>query len=438
MLCFYFINILDLLAIVFFISILTCVLSNQVRIVMLTLREGNIVLSIGLFFPLLFLVPYVGFLSERIDYSAYPDYEVLTLGSPQIGKLNGPLLALRDNPIQFDPIELRAALTVTQLPARPGAQEQNAYLEMKIIKTGENKRVYLGQRVYFDLNSHNYLKFADKPTALSVLPNFLEKGVLCSTMYIKVQDSPLKEKAVRFSLKKASTVEEKKIKNMKRFKDFAQILWNEPDRLKELMNSEQVDSYRLSIDGEEHEIKPGQYLIKSSGLWRVKVPDDNPKAPLIQFVRVEGKKMVLRAWPENEQSGVEFKVSRSKSASLIPSFEKQIRDVRLKSKQSITCRIGKEFIKARVGDWVLARNKTWTVLNSKESIEQYLAGELSGSLFIIQKIVSDKGQKTLEGYLFNPDRTERALISVPITRKLAAKNKSIARTSKPIKKELKK
>ena len=204
------------------------------------------------------------------------------------------------------------------------------------------------------------------------------------------------------------------------------------------MNSEQVDSYRLSIDGEEHEIKPGQYLIKSSGLWRVKVPDDNPKAPLIQFVRVEGKKMVLRAWPENEQSGVEFKVSRSKSASLIPSFEKQIRDVRLKSKQSITCRIGKEFIKARVGDWVLARNKTWTVLNSKESIEQYLAGELSGSLFIIQKIVSDKGQKTLEGYLFNPDRTERALISVPITRKLAAKNKSIARTSKPIKKELKK
>ena len=65
----------------------------------------------------------------------------------------------------------------------------------------------------------------------------------------------------------------------------------------------------------------------------------------------------------------------------------------------------KQCLILRASDWVLKTNGRWKVLRKKEEKEAYLGGKTLGELFLFEKIESKQGQKTVVGYLFNPEKS---------------------------------
>jgi len=65
-------------------------------------------------------------------------------------------------------------------------------------------------------------------------------------------------------------------------------------------------------------------------------------------------------------------------------------------------------------DWLLRTPEGWIKLSTVQEIDDYVERRLQGPLFVFDGVISREGRQMLLGSLFNPARTERQEIELPV------------------------
>jgi hypothetical protein len=166
---------------------------------------------------------------------------------------------------------------------------------------------------------------------------------------------------------------------------------------------------RLEVGSELLEIKEGDWLVWKDHCWQ-KSHSAEKEQPVAHIQSLTGKTLVLEGWDH------EGHIRISLSPAQMPPFkmrgEELFTSIRIRSEKQISCMLEKQCMVLKAGDWVLKTGGRWKILRKEQEREAYLCGKLLGELFVFEQIHTKQGQKTIQGRLFNPGRTQAVSVEL--------------------------
>lgn len=165
--------------------------------------------------------------------------------------------------------------------------------------------------------------------------------------------------------------------------------------------------------GEVLVLHPGDFLAWKEGKWSpIQSVQEGAGTPIAHVVSLDEKTLVFDAWGLDEY--VRFSVCSSQHASFKTKAEDFLTSVRMRSEKQISCMIDKQCFVLRAGDLVLKEENRWKILRKAEEKEAYFQGKIEGDLFVFDRMDIKGGQKTLQGHLFNVDRSQMLPVNVVV------------------------
>ncbi len=127
------------------------------------------------------------------------------------------------------------------------------------------------------------------------------------------------------------------------------------------------------------------------------------KSATSQFLEVEGWK---------DMSHLRFQLNLASSPPFKIKADELFSQLRVRSEKQVSCTMDKQCLVLRPGDWVLKSGGRWKTLRKMEEKAALLAGEVSGEVFVLEKIGVASSAKNIVGYYFSAGRTQSVLIEM--------------------------
>lgn len=355
------------------------------------------------------------------DLKIYPVRASYPLQKQPILSLVGPSFALREFNAEFEPFDLADVLEVSILPARPGTSRVESCTGIALKgQKNEKKTMSLGQKVYLGLDRNKNLHLSKGKTPFWLIPlEITEKGVVVEMQgdLSSLSKDQLWAKKVRIVPLHQSLSKPIELRNQPKYQEMAEIQWMIPDQLQKMLSPEKESFHRILIGEKTIAVKEGDLLERKAQGWEsVQGSKIDQASAVIKVGKILDDAMIFEAWAESELAGVKFSIPKQAEVPLTLTSKDLLKNIRLKTRQQIQCEIDNQSISLKVGDWVLKHQGVWTVLNTPDLIEQYLTGKIHGNLLVFTEIAQEKAERTIVGYLFDTQRTQKQQLRYPILR----------------------
>ncbi len=182
---------------------------------------------------------------------------------------------------------------------------------------------------------------------------------------------------------------------------------------------------RLDLEGRGermHFVQGGEKFRWNGEIW-VSSKEEKEGEPLLWVEKLEGQECHLVLFDAEGYTMQTFVITQEKpvqSFSVKPS--ELFTNLRMRSNQSVLCKLAQQSTILRVGDWLLRSKKGWRTVQTREDLKSYLCYALQGELFVFDGIVRAKGGYLFTGHLFDEKRTSVQKIELPLgERKIARK-----------------
>ncbi|PIS03299.1 MAG: hypothetical protein COT85_01055 [Chlamydiae bacterium CG10_big_fil_rev_8_21_14_0_10_42_34] len=285
-------------------------------------------------------------------------------------------------------------------PPRPIGNADQGRILVRIKKSAQVKQVALPCRVDLEFQgdrlgfakekSSFWLELAmrdDQRIECKGFINSLEGGEVSAGTFLVSADEPLVRSLRDFSQGSA-------------FKALAEARWLGRDQfsVKE-STGERLELLMAGI----FELNADEWLVWKDQKWE-KCDSPDPLLPIARIHSVTPVSLVFEGW--DADGYVRFMVNSAVTQSTKLRPEEIFSSIRIRSEKQISCMLEKQCIVLKAGDWVLKSGGKWKILRKKEERDAFTNGKLSGELFVFEQITLKKGQKMIQGKLFNSGRTQ--------------------------------
>lgn len=357
----------------------------------------------------------VGLLVAFMYGSLHPS---LTLERKAISHCESQILSipfvLQEGSIHMPEPNLEGEIGFSFERSRPDSETSlsTAYT-LRLKKSGQTQRIFIPTQI--GLKYENELEFSDEESSFWM--DLKENGTQQISVHVFVCNlAGVVEEVGSFFV----PVEESPVRLPGEFADNPAFKTLSESRLlgKDLFVSkygEEDLSQRIEIGfakgAEQIFVKAGDYLAWEDNKWKKTGSfSDGNGLPIARVAFFDDKILLFEAWDLAEY--MRLSVSSSPPLPLKTNGEEFLTAVRVRSEKQISCMLDKQCFVLRAGDWILKEVNRWRILRKVQEKDAYMQGKLVGELFVFDRIDLKGGQKTLQGSLFNQERSQIFLVEV--------------------------
>lgn len=308
---------------------------------------------------------------------------------------------------------------------RPGKEAVPSCINIWSKQSGQSKKISLPCSVGLCYLEGGRLGFSDARSSFWVDLTPAAGRQIQAVVWIETL-SKEKLEAERFvtSLQESPILGPKEFAEGSPFRILAEGRWLGPDVFLEKYGEGRF-AQRIGIEAppkeEILEVQGKDWLVWSEGQWIRGLPQEGQKPPMARLASADSKTLILEGWDLDNYVRLSLPLT-SISPSKIRA-EEIFTSIRIRSERQISCMMEKQCLILRCGDWVLKTGGRWKILRKIEEKEAYASGKILGELFVFEKIDSKQGQKFIQGFLFNPEKTQSIAVDLAANKHPARKSK---------------
>lgn len=315
---------------------------------------------------------------------------------------------------------------------RPDATIYDLLIHIGLKESGQSLKVVSGQKLYLTYveGEKPYLQFSSEPTPLWIMPHLSEMGETLVELGVRLLTEN-NEKLV--DEKKTFEIEDLLQKEAPAKKDrffeeavtfLEQAKWWRPDTLFEAYGGKEYQALKgherleLSYEGKPNvvHVKQNDILVWEKGRWKLSQTGKKSRGlPLARLKRLTPEKMEWELWSSDGLEMTELTHHKERELSSNFRLEEVFSRIRQRTASRISCRIGNKATILKAGDWILHTPSGWRVLKSLREIEDVLAFQVKGELFVFDGIEKKEGKPVFSGTLFDSMRTSRQNVQIPLS-----------------------
>jgi len=314
---------------------------------------------------------------------------------------------------------------------RPDSTIYDLLIHIGLKGSGQSLKVVSGQKLYLTYaeGQKPYLQFSSEPTPLWIMPHLSETGETLVELGVRLLtegNEKLVEERKTFEIEDLLQKEDPTKKDPF-FQEAASYLekghWWEPDRLfeayggKEYQKLKNHERIELEYEGKPAvvHVKQGDILIWKSGKWAsARVGKQSRGAVLARAKTITAQRIEWELWSADGLEKMSLAHTKERPQTLNFRIEDVFSRIRQRTASRISCRIGNKATILKAGDWILHTPTGWRVLKSLREIEDVLAFQSKGELFVFDGIEKKEGKPIFSGTLFDPMRTQQQSVKIPI------------------------
>jgi len=297
-------------------------------------------------------------------------------------------------------------------PPRPSTEQTPSRLLIRLGQSKQIKRVELPAKVGLEFTSNGSLQFNDHADLFWLTCDLLPNGQVEAFTYVKTPNGydHCKANCSRFPEETPfSSTDDISAKSP--FKLLAESRWWGQDLLAEKFGNGTNPLERIEIGPEANqsllEFSAGEWLVFKENQWQTNESISN-HLPIARVKNRSPHGLEMEGWEGS--SHLRFKILPTSTIPLRTKGEELFSQLRVRSEKQVSCIIDKQCLILRTGDWVLKANNRWKILRKKEEKDAFLAGNMTGDLFVLEKIDSKGTTKSIAGQLFSTKRSQSAAI----------------------------
>ena len=363
----------------------------------------------GIFFP------FKKNLSKKMHFNEIERILPASLADTEAG--TAPL-ALSSDTGRFPFPELKEKIRLLAKNTRPDAVSSSLKYEIALEGNPQSVRVLCGTTLYLVYDQKG-LHFSREKTPLWVRPSLGAKGEDLLELGIELTSETgevefcVTQQCAGNRIWKTKQIEEVDCLDLR---EGGKLLrdgkWWGPDQFFERYGGETFQKckgkQRLAILKHRGDkilyVQEGETFIWRGGRWERS--SETQGFLMAKVLACDFEKMEWQLW---DKKGIEsVRLSFSKEETLEPPLDPQkiFKNVKQKGLGQISCKIGKQSLLLREGDWLVHLSHGWRVVKNLREMEALLDFQLKGDLFIFDRIerVGEKGW--LSGTLFNKARAK--------------------------------
>jgi len=191
----------------------------------------------------------------------------------------------------------------------------------------------------------------------------------------------------------------------------------------EFLNRVGIDEYQEYIDKERLQffdgvspyycyVSEGSCLVFEDGRWVVVDPSEQTRTLSLLVVRkVDERVMSFDLWSPEGRYKYSYDLPRSQKAEFDPS-RFNIRLVGARSKKEWIVTIGGKRTTLLLDDWLLFKGDEWEKITTEEKLDDYIRGDLTGYLLILEGTEKLSNENCLIGTLIDDTRSRKTPVAI--------------------------
>jgi hypothetical protein len=371
------------------------------------LWTGAAVLFAGGSLSLIFLVFWLGGAPLLFPSGRATAQTVANEGKPLVFSFH-----LKEVPIAFPIPRVEPEMTFSFDPPRPDGGGRSGDLFVRFKQSAQSKRVSLPCRIDLQFNG-SALSFGSQDSQFWLELTAFAEGKIQGVVWIETAHKEKMKAETFIASPQASPLQGPfEFSEGSPFRILGEARWLGHDVFAEKYGRQQT---LLIAVGQAHsqilDLREKEWIVWRDGCWMKGNLEAKPEAAS-RIESVDSKALILQGW--NGEAHVRLSLPYSPPAPFKMRGEEIFHSIRVRSEKQISCMMEKQCLILKAGDSVLKSNGRWRVLRKKEEKEAYQTGKIGGELFIFEKIESKQGQKSISGFLFNPEKTQVVPVDLPV------------------------
>lgn len=160
-------------------------------------------------------------------------------------------------------------------------------------------------------------------------------------------------------------------------------------------------------------VKVGDSLIWNGERWKVLEPGDKSLGlPLMVVKKVDERLMSLELWDIEGKGKIPLNLLKSVDHFAPQQLTQDFKFVGARTKSQFVFEVRDERMLLKPQDWILLTDEGWQKLATVEDIDDFVERKLTGTLFILNEVVSKEDKQMIMGTLFNPTRTDMQMVEL--------------------------
>jgi hypothetical protein len=292
-------------------------------------------------------------------------------------------------------------------PPRPNFQTEGLKLQLRLPQSKQSRQIELPAIVQLEFDQRGSLQFSDRKgqfwldckessgglVEASLFLNTVSEETICRHTWTSRPDgTPL------------SNLDE--ITRESPFRVLAESKWWGPDLFtKEFGFRPKLQRFEVGPEGSANllEFDLDQWIVFNEGKW-IAANDPDTHLPLARITAQNSQSTEIEGWDSSRH--IRFKIQSMPSAPLKTKGEELFSQLRIRSEKQVSCVIDKQCLILRAGDWVLKTSNRWKILRKQDEREAFLAGNIAGELFVLDRIDAKGATKSIAGQLFSSKRSQ--------------------------------
>jgi hypothetical protein len=199
--------------------------------------------------------------------------------------------------------------------------------------------------------------------------------------------------------------------------------WKGPDAFLERHGGEEFAAMagKQRIDFTDEESSYSVYvglndnMIWDGQKWKVAtVGDETLKYPLMTIKKIDDRLMTFELWDVSGKGKAILNLVKTNDPLMGNDTQKNFKCLGARTRSQYIFEMDGQRILLTPKDWLLRTPEGWIKLSTVQEIDDYVERRLQGPLFVFDGVISREGRQMLLGSLFNPARTERQEIELPV------------------------
>ncbi len=163
---------------------------------------------------------------------------------------------------------------------------------------------------------------------------------------------------------------------------------------------------------------PSSCFIWKEDRWQEATPGEGTRGyPLLCVKNIDARLMNLELWDINGKGKTNLNLLKSLEPGLNASSMRTFKFIGSRTLSQFLFEIDRKRVTLRPQDWLLQTEKGWIKLDTPKMIDDYVARQLVGPLFVFEGVVRVGDRQVVKGLLFNPSRTQMLSIELPLIQK---------------------
>jgi quercetin dioxygenase-like cupin family protein len=154
-------------------------------------------------------------------------------------------------------------------------------------------------------------------------------------------------------------------------------------------------------------VQKGDILFLEKDRWhRAENLKETQNHELVKIKEISSREMKLEAWDKEGNINFLFSIYSPKIEALKRKAESVIQSVHLYSKGRVSCKLDRQRLLLKVGDWLILKKNRWHRIDKIDAYEKLSCSDNFGELLFFEKIEKRQNKNFLKGWVFNNIRTQ--------------------------------